>query len=196
MYSKRLFDIVLSVALIILLSPLLLIVYVLIKASSNGPAFFLQERLGLNGSVFRMYKFRSMVVNAEQQGTGLFSYNDDPRITPVGRIIRRTSIDELPQLFNILIGDMSLVGPRPPVTYELGKFSDFDSELRKRFTVKPGLTGLAQISGRNDLSWPEKVKYDNKYIDEYKKYGLFLDFKIILKTVFVVLSMSSTIEKK
>lgn len=195
MLPKRCLDVFFSLLLLIFLSPILILVGLLIKLTSKGPVFFLQDRLGLDGKVFRMFKFRSMVVNAEQQGTGLFSYENDPRITAVGSIIRRSSIDELPQLFNVLIGDMSLVGPRPPVTYELGNYEDFDADLKKRFTVLPGLTGLAQVSGRNDLSWPEKIKLDLEYIELARKQGILVDLNIMYKTIFVVFSMARTIEK-
>lgn len=195
MLPKRCLDVFFSLSLLIFLSPILILVGLLIKLTSKGPVFFLQDRLGLDGKVFRMFKFRSMVVNAEQQGTGLFSYENDPRITAVGSIIRRSSIDELPQLFNVLIGDMSLVGPRPPVTYELGYYEDFDADLKKRFTVLPGLTGLAQVSGRNDLSWPEKIKLDLEYIELARKQGILVDLNIMYKTIFVVFSMARTIEK-
>ena len=195
MLPKRCLDVFFSLLLLMVLSPILILVGVLIKLTSRGPVFFLQDRLGLDGKVFRMFKFRSMVVNAEQQGTGLFSYENDPRITAVGSIIRRSSIDELPQLFNVLIGDMSLVGPRPPVTYELGNYEDFDDDLKKRFTVLPGLTGLAQVSGRNDLSWPEKIKLDLEYIELARKQGILVDLNIMYKTIFVVFSMARTIEE-
>lgn len=192
---KRLLDILGSVVGIIVLSPLLLIVALWILIDSGRPIFYLQDRLGINGRVFRMYKFRSMVVNAEQMQEGLFSYADDPRITAPGRFIRAASFDELPQLFNILRGDMSLVGPRPAVTYELGNYADFDEQLRGRFVMRPGLTGLAQISGRNALDWNQKIAYDLQYIERFKKYGILEDLRIIALTPAMVLSMRDTIEK-
>ena len=158
---KRLFDIVSSGILIVLLAPLWLIVAVAIKRDSEGPVFFAQGRRTQHGRIFKMLKFRSMVVNAESMGAGLFNYENDPRVTKVGRFLRDTSIDELPQLFNILKGDMSVVGPRPCVTYELGDFDTLNKRYKKRFEVKAGLTGLAQVKGRNDISWDEKVGYDN-----------------------------------
>lgn len=193
---KRIVDFWLSLILILVLSPLFLIISMLIKISSKGPVFFIQERIGKDVSFFKMFKFRTMVENAESIGSGLCSYENDPRITKVGHILRLMSADELPQLFNVLIGDMSLVGPRPPVTYELGDINDFSEELKFRFRMKPGITGLAQISGRNDLEWPEKIKFDNEYIDRFSDQGIFIDFKILFKTIFVVLAMANIVEKK
>ena len=141
---KRLFDIVSSFLAIVLLLPLFLIVAIAIKCDSKGPVFFKQERRTRNGKVFGMLKFRSMVVNAETMGAGLFNYENDQRVTKVGRFIRKTSIDELPQLFNILIGQMSVVGPRPCVRYELGDFDTLNRKYKKRFEMKAGLTGLAK----------------------------------------------------
>ena len=191
---KRLFDIVGSLAGILILSPLLLGIALWIWLDSGRPVFFLQQRLGKGGRMFWMYKFRSMVVNAESMGDGLCSYEGDRRITVPGRYIRAASLDELPQLFNIFKGDMSIVGPRPPVTYELGNYADFDDRLKSRFVVKPGLTGLAQISGRNALNWDEKIEYDLRYIDRFRKYGLLEDLRIVIATIGVVLSMRNTVE--
>jgi lipopolysaccharide/colanic/teichoic acid biosynthesis glycosyltransferase len=193
---KRVFDILLSFIAIILLSPLLFILTIAIKVDSRGPALFRQGRLNKYGKVFTIYKFRTMVENAEQMGTGLFNYADDFRVTNVGKYLRKTSLDELPQLFNIIKGDMSIVGPRPPVTYELGEYEDLSDEYKRRFTVLPGITGLAQVCGRNEISWDEKVKYDNHYIDLFKKYGVLLDFKIIFLTVFSVFKMKDIYEVK
>lgn len=196
LFCKRVFDVVCSLFLLLMLSPLLLIVAVAIKLESKGPVLFRQKRLGKNLEPFSMLKFRSMVENAEQIGDGLFSYENDFRITKVGNFIRKTSIDELPQLVNVLVGDMSLVGPRPPVTYELGPIDEFSDDLKARFRVKPGITGLAQVSGRNDLDWDEKIRMDNAYIENLFKKGFFYDFSILFKTVFIVLSMDSIVEKR
>ena len=185
--SKRLLDIIGSLIGIILLLPILIIISIAIRFDSKGPIIFKQKRLGKNGKVFTIYKFRTMVENAEKMGTGIFNFKDDPRVTKVGKFLRKYSLDELPQLFNILKGDMSLVGPRPPLTYELGDYKDFDEKLKKRFIVKPGLTGYAQISGRNELSWDEKIEYDLKYIEDFFKYGILIDLKVILVTIFKVL---------
>jgi len=193
---KRGIDILLSLIAIIILSPVLLIIAIAVKIDSKGPALFRQGRLTKNGKVFTMYKFRTMVENAEQMGTSLFNYANDFRVTRVGKFLRKTSLDELPQLFNIVKGDMSIVGPRPPVSYELGEYEDLSDEYKRRFTVLSGITGLAQVSGRNELPWDEKVKYDNEYIDLFKKYGVLLDFKIIFLTVVNVFKMKDIYEVK
>lgn len=193
---KRIFDIFASAISIVFLIPVWIFVAIAIKLDSEGPVFFKQGRRTQNGRVFYMLKYRSMVVNAEQMGTGLFNYQNDPRVTKIGRILRRTSIDELPQLFNILIGDMSVVGPRPCVTYELGDFDTLNKKYKKRFQVKAGLTGLAQVKGRNDISWEDKVIYDNEYVDLFNKYGILYDFKIILETVIRVLKKQNIYENK
>lgn len=179
---KRFFDVVFSFLGLVILSPVFIILAIIIKLTSKGPVIFKQERLGINGTVFKMYKFRSMVMNAENMGTGLFNYENDPRVTAVGRVMRKTSLDEIPQLINVLKGDMSFVGPRPAVTYELGDYETLNKRYKKRFTVVPGITGLAQVCGRNNISWDEKVNFDNQYIDEFQTKGVLLDFIIIVKT--------------
>ena len=195
-FLKRLFDIVSSLVAIILLTPLWIIVSVLIKCDSKGPVFFRQGRRTKGGRVFEMLKFRSMVVDAEKQGAGLFNYKDDPRVTKMGRFLRDSSIDELPQLFNILKGDMSVVGPRPCVTYELGDFDTLNKRYKKRFEMKAGLTGYAQVKGRNDISWDDKVGFDNEYIDLYSKYGVLIDIKIIFESVLKVFKKENIYENK
>ena len=195
-FLKRFFDIFASVFGLILLSPLFLIVAIAIKADSRGPVFFRQERRTKNGRVFRMYKFRSMVVDAEKSGAGLFNYAGDPRVTKVGKVLRSTSIDELPQLINVIKGDLSLVGPRPPVTYELGDFETLNRRYKKRFSVRAGITGLAQVNGRNENSWDEKVGYDNQYIDLFEKQGVWLDVKILFLTVAKVFKRKKIWEEK
>lgn len=191
---KRFFDVVFSIFGLLVLIPIWLVVGIAIKLDSKGPVLFKQGRLGKNGRVFNIYKFRSMVMNAEFTGTGLFNYANDPRVTKVGNFLRNTSMDELPQLMNILKGDMSFVGPRPPVTYELGDYVDFDADLKRCFTMKPGVTGLAQISGRNELSRDEKTVWDLKYNETYQKWGVLLDLKIVLITIFKVLTMEGSHE--
>lgn len=195
-FLKRLFDIVSSLVAIILLTPLWIIVSVLIKCDSKGPVFFRQGRRTKGGRVFEMLKFRSMVVDAEKQGAGLFNYKDDPRVTKMGRFLRDSSIDELPQLFNILKGDMSVVGPRPCVTYELGDFDTLNKRYKKRFKMKAGLTGYAQVKGRNDISWDDKVGFDNEYIDLYSKYGVLIDIKILFESVLKVFKKENIYENK
>lgn len=193
---KRIFDIVSSGMAIIVLTPLWIVVSIAIKVDSKGPIFFVQGRRTKNGRVFKMLKFRSMVVNAEKIGTGLFNYENDPRVTKVGRFLRDHSIDELPQLFNIFMGDMTVVGPRPCVTYELGDFDTLNSRYKKRFEVKAGLTGLAQVKGRNDIEWDDKVGYDNEYVDLFKKYGVIIDIRIIVESVFKVFKKKNIYENK
>jgi len=184
--SKRIFDLVFSIIGILVLLPMLILIAVLIKLDSKGPVLFIQSRLGLNGQVFKILKFRSMIVNAEFTGTGIFNYNNDPRETRVGKILRNYSLDELPQIFNIFIGNMSFVGPRPPITYELGNYDDFTPDLKFRFLLKPGITGYSQINGRNELNWNQKIIFDNEYIKDFYKWGVILDIKVILVTIYKV----------
>ena len=186
-FFKRVFDIVFGIVGLILVLPLFLIVAIAIKIDSKGSIFFKQARLGKNKKTYMIYKFRSMVENAENMGTGIFNMKNDFRVTKVGQFLRDTSIDELPQFINIIKGDMSFVGPRPPVTYELGDLNQLSQEFEDRFRVKPGVTGLAQVSGRNELSWDEKVIYDNEYIKNFYKWGILLDIKLILLTILKVL---------
>lgn len=195
-FFKRFFDIVLCLIGIIVLLPLWIVVAIAIKFDSKGPIFFRQERRTKDGRIFKMYKFRSMVVNAERMGAGLFNYENDPRVTKVGRFLRNTSIDELPQLFNVLKGDLSIVGPRPCVVYELGDYETLNKKYKKRFSMRGGITGLAQIKGRNENSWDEKVTYDNQYIDQFKKQGLWLDIKIIFGTIAKVFKRKDIYEEK
>lgn len=189
---KRVLDFSLALILLMLLSPLLLIVAALVKLTSDGPVLFMQERLGLNKRMFRICKFRTMVADAERRQAALEHLNEqdgpafkikaDPRITPLGRILRKTSIDELPQLFNVLAGDMSLVGPRPlPVR----DYQGFDQDWhRRRFSVRPGITCLWQISGRNSIGFDKWMELDMRYIDEW---SLWLDFRILAGTIPAVL---------
>jgi lipopolysaccharide/colanic/teichoic acid biosynthesis glycosyltransferase len=193
---KRLFDITGSVFGILLFFPVMVVIAILIKCTSKGPIFFAQDRIGLNGKNFKMLKFRTMFNNSEKKGTGLYIFENDTRITKLGFLIRRLSFDELPQFFNVLIGSMSLVGPRPPVTYELGDWSSFTPTMKKRFNVKPGITGFAQISGRNSLEWDRKIAYDLFYIKEFKRLGIFFDIYIIIKSFKVVISGKDILENK
>ena len=193
---KRAFDIVSSGILIVLLIPLWIAISIAIKRDSEGPIFFKQGRRTKGGRIFNMYKFRSMVTNAESMGAGLFNYENDPRVTKIGRKLRDSSLDELPQLFNIFKGDMSVVGPRPCVTYELGDFDTLNKKYKKRFNVKAGLIGLAQIKGRNDISWDEKVTYDNEYVDLWNRYGFLTDIKIGIESIFKAFKKENIYEKK
>lgn len=193
---KRFLDIVISGSALIILLPIMLVISFLIKFDSKGPVFFLQERRTKNGKVFRMLKFRSMVVNAEHTGAGLFNYENDPRVTRVGRFLRDSSLDELPQLLNILLGDMAIVGPRPCVVYELGDFDTLNKRYKKRFIVKAGLTGLAQVKGRNNITWDEKVEFDNEYVDLFSRLGILIDLKIIIETVIKVFHKENIYEVK
>ncbi len=186
---KRIFDLVLAVGGLIVLSPLFLVVGLLIKLRDRGPILYVQDRVGKDGQLFRFYKFRSMVVNADkiqeqllaqnQHGgdTRTFKMKRDPRITPIGRLIRRTSIDELPQLWNVIRGDMSIVGPRPPLPKEVELYSERDW---RRLEVIPGLTCYWQISGRSNLSFEQQVELDIRYIESRT---LLEDFRIVVRTI-------------
>lgn len=189
---KRIMDIAGAITAFIILSPLLILTAIIIKLDSKGPVLFSQKRCSRHGKVFNMYKFRSMCMDAEEKleqvqylneaKGSMFKIKDDPRLTRIGKFIRKTSIDELPQLLNILRGDMSIVGPRPPLPSEVGTY---DSRHKLRLVVKPGLTGLWQISGRSNLGFEDMIRLDLKYITER---NLLYDIKIILKTIPVVLS--------
>lgn len=192
LFIKRLIDIVGSLLGLILLSPLFCIVAILIKLEDpKGKVFFAQERNGINSKTFKMYKFRSMVNNAEEllqklqhqneQSGPVFKIKDDPRITKVGKFIRKTSIDELPQLINVLKGDMSLVGPRPPIPHEVEQYTPYQMQ---RLLVRPGLTCIWQVSGRNNIGFDDWVEMDIEYI---KTRNLWLDTKLIFKTIGVLL---------
>ncbi|MCV9884494.1 sugar transferase [Metabacillus halosaccharovorans] len=188
---KRVVDIVGSVIGLLLVSFLFVIIAIVIKVEDpKGPVFFRQTRVGKDGKEFNMYKFRSMVSNAEELLKDLLEYNEvsgamfkmkeDPRVTKIGKFIRKTSIDELPQLWNVLKGDMSLVGPRPPLPREVDEYTDFD---KQRLLVVPGCTGLWQVSGRSNIGFEEMVKLDIEYIENRT---ILVDFKIILKTVLML----------
>ncbi len=186
LFIKRIIDILGSLIGMIILLPLFIIIAILIKLTSEGPVFFLQERLGKDGKVFKILKFRTMVVNAEKIGDGLkVKSENDSRITKIGRFLRATSLDELPQLWNVFIGQMSLVGPRPPATYfPYDGYENYPDWTKKRFLMRPGMTGLAQVTVRNSVSWDEKIIIDNKYIDSF---NIWLDIKILFFTIFKVI---------
>lgn len=183
-YGKRFLDILISLTALTVLAVPMLIVALIVKLESKGPAIFKQERLGRDGKVFLLYKFRSMCVNAEHTGSGVYSEKGDPRVTRIGKILRATSIDELPQFINILKGDMSLIGPRPPLTYHPWPIEEYTDEQRKMFSVRPGVTGWAQVHGRKKVEWNERIKLNIWYIDHM---SLWLDIKIIFMTAFKVL---------
>ncbi len=182
LFIKRFFDIVASCSALIILFPVFVIIAIAIKTTSKGPVFFQQERLGKDGKKFKILKFRTMVVNAEYIGEGLrVSSEKDSRITSVGRILRASSLDELPNLINTVLGKMSLVGPRPPVTYHpyLG-YEKYPEWAKQRFEMRPGITGLAQATVRNSTSWDERIKIDNQYVQSF---SLWLDIKVLFLTV-------------
>jgi len=187
MYSKvikRLIDIVLSLCGLIVLSPVYLFIAIAIKIDDPGPVLFKQERLGLNKKIFILYKFRSMCVGAEQMGTGVYSEKGDPRVTKVGRILRATSLDELPQIVNILKGDMSLIGPRPPLTYHPWPMDNYTEYQNRMFEARPGITGWAQINGRKAVEWNNRIEMNIWYVDNV---SLLLDIKIFITTILKVI---------
>jgi len=191
LFVKRVFDFVLALILAILTVPVFLVIAIAISIESPGSPIFKQERLGKNGRTFTVYKFRTMVKDAEKMGTGIFTSETDERITRVGSFLRKTSLDELPQIYNILKGEMSFIGPRPPVPYHPRKYEDYSPEQKLRFTMLPGITGYAQVMGRNSLSWDERIKLDVEYV---KNYSLWLDIKILLMT-FGAVALSKNIYK-
>ncbi len=187
MYSsfKRFMDVVLSLLALIALSPVMLIVAIIIKLTSPGPVIFVQKRVGKDGKVYDMYKFRSMCVGAEQQEGGVFCTKGDARVTPIGKFIRATSIDELPQLVNIIKGEMSLIGPRPVLTYYPKNWEEYTQEELKRFDVLPGVTGWAAVHGRKTNTVEARFAYDNYYVDNL---SFSLDLKIFFMTIKSVLT--------
>ena len=183
-FFKRVIDIVLSViGIIICLIPMIITV-IAIKIDSPGPVLFRQKRIGYKGKVFEIYKFRSMCQGAEHTGTGVYSGADVMRVTRVGKIIRATSIDELPQLFNIIKGDMSFIGPRPPLTYHPWPIEEYTEEQLHMFDARPGITGWAQVNGRKGVEWHKRIELNCWYVDNM---SLWLDIKILFTTFFKVL---------
>lgn len=192
---KKMTDRILSVFGLVILSPLFLVVSVLIKREDHGPIFYVQRRIGRNGKIFNMYKFRSMIVHADKKIDDLvnrnevegpmFKMHNDPRVTRVGRVIRKYSLDELPQLFNVLRGDMSLVGPRPPLEREVRDYTSYDFQ---RLMVTPGCTGLWQVTERNDVGFHEMVELDLEYI---QKSGFIFDLWILVRTVWIMIRPNS-----
>lgn len=190
-FIKRIIDIICSLIGLILLAPFLLIVIIAIKCESKGPVIFSQERVGFKGKNFKMYKFRSMVINAEElkeklEGLNemdgpMFKIKNDPRVTKIGRFIRKTSIDEFPQLINVIKGEMSIVGPRPSLPIEV---EEFETWMMERLEVKPGLTCYWQVSGRNNIEFEEWMRLDVKYVREK---SIFVDIKLMFKTLLLLL---------
>jgi exopolysaccharide biosynthesis polyprenyl glycosylphosphotransferase len=180
---KRIFDVASAATLLVLSSPLMLITAIVIRLNSRGPAVFRQDRVGREGAEYQLYKFRTMVTDAEKDTGPVFARMCDPRITGVGRILRATRIDELPQLFNVLIGNMSLVGPRPERQFFVSTFRERLPEYDLRLAVKPGITGLAQVAGSYSTPVEQKVKFDLLYISDY---SLMLDISIVLRTIPVI----------
>lgn len=180
---KRAFDVFVSVCALLVLLPLFLVVAIAIKLDSDGPVFFMQERLGLGAKPFLVYKFRSMFVGAEK--LGVYEMRGDPRVTRIGRILRPLSINELPQFLNILRGEMSLVGPRPVLPFHPWPLDEYTQAQRKRFLVRPGLTGWAAVNGRKNVQWERRLELDAEYVD---RASIAFDVVILLKTVAVVLS--------
>ncbi len=180
-FFKRFVDIVLSLVILIISSPILALSAILIKLESEGPVIFKQKRLGLDGKEFYIYKFRSMCVGAEK--SGVYSDNKDTRVTKIGKILRKTSIDELPQAVNVLKGDMSFIGPRPPLTYHPWPIEEYTEEQLRMFEVRPGITGWAQVNGRKAVEWNRRIKLNVWYVDNL---SLWIDIKICFLTVFKV----------
>jgi exopolysaccharide biosynthesis polyprenyl glycosylphosphotransferase len=194
-FQKRLFDLAFSTAVLVFGLPILVAVAVAIKMTSKGPVFYRQERIGLDGEPFEMIKFRTMIDGAdmmaeqltalnESEGGVLFKIRQDPRITPVGRTLRKYSIDELPQFINVLKGDMNVVGPRPPLATEV---LTYNHQVRRRLLVRPGITGLWQVSGRSDLSWEDSVRLDLFYVENW---SMISDLLIAIKTIKAIFSHS------
>jgi len=187
-YIKRVIDFALALVGLIMLSPVFLIVAAAIKLESPGTAFFKQKRLGKDGVVFNIYKFRSMCTGAESGG--VYERKGDARVTKIGRFIRALSIDELPQFINILRGEMSIIGPRPTLTYHPWPLEEYSQEQKKRFDVRPGVTGWAQIHGRKGLQWNRRIEYDVEYV---QRISFLLDMEIFLQTIVKVILMESNI---
>ena len=184
---KRLLDIIFSAFGIVISFIPMVVIAVLVKLDSKGPVIFKQERIGLHGKVFPIYKFRTMCVGAEKIGTGVYSEKGDSRVTRIGKFLRATSLDELPQFWNIFVGDMSFIGPRPPLTYHPWAIEKYTDEQKRMFEVRPGITGWAQINGRKTVEWNKRIELNVWYVDHV---SLLLDIKIFFLTFFKVLANS------
>lgn len=183
MWVKRIFDIISTVILLTVIWPIYLLLYLIVYFTSGKPVYFKQERIGKNGKTFQIIKFRTMVNDAVKMEGGYSVRVNDERFTPMGKIIRKYSLDELPQLINILKGEMSVVGPRPPLTFFPHKYEDYDEITKKRFSITPGLTGYAQIVSRNEVEWNDRFKYDILYVENY---SFWFDMIILLKSILKV----------
>lgn len=180
-FLKRQMDFWISLVSLIILSPIFLIIAILTKIDSAGPVFFRQERIGQGGKIFKIWKFRTMVKGAEKIGLGIEIAKNDPRITKIGRILRRSGIDELPQFINVIFGEMSLVGPRTALLHQVEKYTEIE---KRRLAVKPGITNINIIKGWNTLPWKKRIEWDIWYMDNW---SLWLDLKILIKTPIIVM---------
>lgn len=189
---KRIIDIIIALLVLVVGAIPMLIIALIVKIDSPGPAIFKQDRLGRGAKVFKFYKFRSMRLNAEHTGSGVYSGKGDPRVTKIGRFLRATSLDELPQFINVLKGEMSLIGPRPPLTYHPWPIEEYTEEQLRMFDVRPGLTGWAQVNGRKDVEWHKRIELNIWYVD-HVSFGL--DFKIFFMTIFKVFTNADNANK-
>jgi len=189
-YGKRVFDVALAATALVLLAPALGLIALAIRLTSRGPVVYVQERVGLNAAPFPFFKFRTMVVGAETSGSGTLCLKNDPRVTPLGRVLRRFSLDELPQLINVLRGEMSVIGPRPGLAYQVRAYTPFQ---RRRLTVLPGITGWAQVNGRNAITWDQRIIRDVEYVEQL---SLAMDLRILRRTVGAVLGGGSLIAER
>lgn len=189
-FFKRTFDFIVALVFLIILSPLFVILSILIKLTSKGPVFFKQDRIGKDGKVYKMYKFRSMCEGAEQMEGGVYCTKEDKRVTKIGKVIRATSLDELPQLINIIRGDMAIIGPRPVLTYHPWTFDKYTENQKKMFNVRPGLTGWAQVNGRKTVEWNKRIELNIYYVEHI---SLWLDIKIFFKTIFCIFSSKDNV---
>jgi len=188
--GKRIVDVAAAGVVLVVIWPLLALLWLLIRLTSRGPAFYVQERIGKAGAPFPFIKFRTMVIGADALGAGVLCLRNDPRVTRVGRILRRLSLDELPQLFNVLRGEMSLVGPRPGLAYQVQEYTPFQ---RRRLTVLPGITGWAQVNGRNSITWARRIELDVEYVE---RMSLLLDLQILCRTCSAVLARGDQIAER
>jgi len=186
-FLKRVFDFIAATLGIIILALPMLIIAIIIKCDSKGPVFFKQTRIGYKGKKYKILKFRSMCVGAEKTGTGVYSGKGDVRVTKFGGILRATSLDELPQLINILKGDMALIGPRPPLTYHPWPIDEYTDEQKRMFDVRPGITGWAQVNGRKTVEWNKRIELNVWYVNHV---SMWLDIKIFFMTIFKVFKNS------